>query len=78
MSPWPVRLLAISGVLFLAGWGLAVAFWDGGYSTGASELFWRIGGLMVYASVPTFLIAAIWALATLARAAARRWHDPTV
>ena len=67
MSPWPVRLLAISGVLFLAGWGLAVAFRDGGYSTGASELFWRIGGLMVYASVPTFLIGAAWGVAALVR-----------
>src|SRR2546430_16324272 len=57
MSPWPSRLLIVAAVLFLLGWGLVFVSGYGGNSTGGSELVWRVGGLMVYASLPTLLMA---------------------
>jgi hypothetical protein len=67
MSTWRSRLLALGAVLFLGGWGLVLASGHGGNSTGGSELVWQVGGLMVYASIPTLLIVAGWGLAARVR-----------
>ena len=62
MGPWPSRLRVIGTALFLLGWALVLASGHGGNSTGGSELVWRIGGLMVYVSIPALLSAAVFAL----------------
>lgn len=62
MRSWPSRLLVIGTVVFLFGWGLVLASGHGGNSTGGSELVWRIGGLMVYVSIPALLVAALVSL----------------
>jgi len=59
LSPWPSRLLIIAAVLFFLGWGLVFVSAYGGNSPGGSELVWRVGGLMVYASLPTLLMAGL-------------------
>lgn len=59
MSTWPIRLLALSGAFFVVGWGLVLVSGYGGNSVGGSELVWRVGGVMVYASVPTLLLAGL-------------------
>ena len=71
LSPWPSRLLIIAAVFFFLGWGLFVAGY-GGNSTGGSELVWRVGGLMVYASVPTLLMAGLFRLMAGVRSVGRR------
>ena len=63
MSLWPRRLLVLGALFFLVGWGLVLVSGYGGNSTGGSEVVWRIGGLMVYASVPLVVITAVGALA---------------
>jgi hypothetical protein len=74
MSPWISRLLILGVVLFFLGWGLVFVSGYGGNSTGGSELVWRIGGLMVYASVPTLLLAGAWFLLVALRSLGRRSH----
>jgi hypothetical protein len=63
MSLWPRRLLILAALFFLVGWGLVLVSEHGGNSTGGSEAVWRIGGVMVYASVPLLVIAAVGELA---------------
>jgi len=75
MRPWRFRLVIIAALLFVLGWGLVFASGYGGDSTGGSELVWRVGGLMVYASVPTLLIAGLLWLATALRSGGR--HSPS-
>jgi hypothetical protein len=72
MSRWPRRLLAIGVGLFFVGWALVFVSGYGGDSTGGSEWVWRIGGLMVYASVPTILVAGLLGLAVVLRSLGRR------
>ena len=71
MSPWLSRLLIIGVVLFSAGWGLVFASGYSGDSAGGSELVWRVGGLMVYAAVPTLLMAGLFRLAQVLRSVGR-------
>jgi hypothetical protein len=59
LPSWPSRLLLTAAALFFLGWGLVFVSGYGGNSTSGSELVWRIGGLMVYASVPTLLTAGL-------------------
>jgi len=72
LSPWPFRLLVVAAVLFFLGWGLVFVSGYGGNSTGGSELVWRVGGLMVYASVPTLLMGGLLRLVAALRSAGRR------
>jgi hypothetical protein len=59
MSVWTGRLLILGGTLFLVGSALVLASGHGGNSTGGSEAIWTIGGLMVYASIPVLVAAAV-------------------
>ena len=72
MSRWLPRLLVIAVGLFVVGWALVFISGYGGNSTGGSEWVWRIGGLMVYASVPTMLVAGLLSLAVVLRSLGRR------
>ena len=72
MSHWLSRLLILGALLFFLGWGLVFASGYSGDSTGGSELVWRVGGLMVYASVPTLLGAGLFRLLVVLRSGARR------
>jgi hypothetical protein len=72
MSRWPRRLLAIGVGLFFVGWALVFASGYGGDSTGGSEWVWRIGGIMVYASVPTTLVAGVLGMAAVMRSLSHR------
>ena len=74
MSPWFSRLLIFGAVLFFSGWALVFASGYSGDSGGGSELVWRVGGLMVYASVPTVLAAGLLALLTFLLSVGRRSH----
>ena len=59
-------VLLVAGVVFLPlGWVLVLASGYGGNSTGGSEIVWRIGGLMVYASFSMLLLAALIPVARL-------------
>jgi hypothetical protein len=72
VSQWPSRLLIVAAILFVLGWGLVFVSGYGGDSTGGSELVWRVGGLMVYLSVPTLLMAGLLRLVVALRSAGRR------
>src|SRR6266566_3929447 len=72
LSSWPSRLLIIAAVFFFVGWGPVFVSGYGGNSTGGSELVWRVGGLMVYASVPTLLMAGLLQLLPALRSVGRR------
>jgi len=72
LSSWPSRLLIIAAVFFFVGWGIVFVSGYGGNSTGGSELVWRVGGLMVYASVPTLLMAGLLQLLPALRSVGRR------
>ena len=72
LSSWTFRLLILAAVLFFVGWGLVFVSGYGGNSTGGSELVWRVGGLMVYASVPTLLMAGLLRLMPALRSVGRR------
>jgi hypothetical protein len=72
MSPWVLRLLMACTTLVVGGFGLVLVSGYGGDTGGGSELVWRVGGLMVYASLPTFLTALVWGLFGSHRAARRR------
>jgi hypothetical protein len=52
----------VCATLLFVGFGLALASGYSGANGGGSELVWRVGGLMVYASVPVFVIALVWGL----------------
>jgi hypothetical protein len=66
-------VLLVAGVVFLPlGWVLVFASGYGGNSTGGSEIVWRIGGLMVYASFSMLLLAALIHVARLVSVATRR------
>jgi hypothetical protein len=67
MRSWLTRLLALAAALFVVGWALVLASGYGGDSTGGSELVWRVGGIMVYLSVPTLLVALMVALTRVCR-----------
>jgi hypothetical protein len=69
MSPWVLRLLRVCPALLVVGFGLVFASGYSGDSGGGSELVWRVGGLMVYASVPVFLTALVWGLVSSHRSA---------
>jgi hypothetical protein len=71
LSTWPARLLVVAAVLFFLGWGLVFVSGYGGDSTGGSELVWRVGGLMVYGSVPTLLVAGLLWLVAARRSVGR-------
>jgi len=64
-------LLVVGALLLPLGWILVLAS-GGGNSTGASEIVWRIGGLMLYAGAPLLLLAALTHTARLSAAACRR------
>ena len=49
------RCAALSPV----GFALVLASGYSGDTGGGSELVWRVGGLMMYASVPVFVIAVV-------------------
>lgn len=72
MSRWTSLLLVLGVILLPVGWVLVFVSGYGGNSTGGSETVWRIGGLMVYASVVMLLIAAVIHVARLAVVAARQ------
>ena len=59
MNAWTGRLVISAALLFLVGWGLVLVSGHGGDSSGGSEAVWTIGGLMVYASIPAIVIAAV-------------------
>jgi hypothetical protein len=70
-----VRALAVlSAVLLIGGYVLAVAFHPDSPLIGSSEGLWRVGGLMVYASLLTIPVTAILALLTAARCRLSRRH----
>jgi hypothetical protein len=56
------RLAILAGLMFSVGWILVLASGYGGDSTGGSEVVWRIGGIMVYASVPLALAVVLGSL----------------
>jgi hypothetical protein len=58
MSLWSGRLVILGALLFFVGWGLVLVSGHGANSSGGSEAVWTVGGLMVYASIPAFAIAA--------------------
>ena len=72
MSPWFSRLLIVGVVLLFVGWGLVFASGYSGDSGGGLELVWRVGGLMVYAAVPTLLMAGLFRLMQALRSVGRR------
>ena len=72
MSQWVIRLLMVCAALVFVGFGLVVTSGYSGDNGGGSELVWRVGGLMVYASVPVFVIALVWGLVSSHRIARRR------
>ena len=74
MSRWTSVLLVVAVILLPVGWIIVFVSGYGGNSTGGSELVWRIGGLMVYASVVMLLIAAVIHAARLAFVAARHFR----
>jgi hypothetical protein len=59
----------MAAVLFFLGWALVFASGYGGNSTRGSELVWRAGGVMVYASLPTLLTAGLLRLLASRRSA---------
>jgi hypothetical protein len=54
-------LLSILAAMYVTGWILVSVFWDGGTAAGVDEVFWRVGGLMVYASFAGLVATAAWA-----------------
>jgi hypothetical protein len=73
--PKTVRGLAVlSAVLLIGGYGLAVTFHPDSPLISSSEGLWRVGGLMVYASLLTIPLTAILALFTAARCRLSRRH----
>ena len=72
MSPWALRLLMVCAALVSIGFGLVLATGYSGDNGGGSELVWRVGGLMVYASIPVFATALVWGLISSHRSACRR------
>jgi hypothetical protein len=62
MSLWSGRLVILAAAFFFVGWGLALLSGHGGNSIGGSEAVWEIGGLMIYAALPTFVVAAVVAV----------------
>jgi hypothetical protein len=72
MSPWVLRLFMVCAALVVVGFGLVVASGYSGDSGGGSELVWRVGGLMIYASTPVFVTALVWGLISSHRSARRR------
>ena len=70
MSLWTGRLVLLGAIFFLLGWGLVLLSGHGGNSTGGPEAVWTVGGIMVYASFPVFVIAA--AVGLISRFGGRR------
>jgi hypothetical protein len=64
MASWSLRVLALALGLLMVGIALVAISGRGGNSTGGSEVVWRIGGPMAYASAPAFLFAAVVAAVT--------------
>ena len=62
----------VCATLLFVGFGLALASGYSGANGGGSELVWRVGGLMVYTSVPVFVIALVWGLISSHRSVRRR------
>lgn len=65
-------LIVIGAAMFALGWVLVITSGYGGDSTGGSEIVWRVGGLMLYASIPTLVIAGLLQLVGSIRSARRR------
>ena len=61
----------VCAALLFVGFGLGIASGYSGDNGGGSELVWRLGGLMVYTSVPVFVIAFVWGLISAHRSARR-------
>jgi hypothetical protein len=76
MNLWTGRLVVLGALLFLVGWGLVLFSGHGGDSSGGSEAIWTVGGLMVYASIPALVIAAVWALVARWGSRPRRSRRP--
>ena len=74
MNAWTGRLVISAALLFVVGWGLVLVSGHGGDSSGGSEAVWTIGGLMVYASIPAIVIAAVCELVAR-RGYLLRWSD---
>jgi hypothetical protein len=72
MSRWVLRLLIVCAALSSGGFALVLASGYSGDTGGGSELVWRVGGLMMYGSVPVFAIAFVWGLVSSHRSARRR------
>jgi hypothetical protein len=70
MNAWTGRLIILATLLFLLGWGLVPVSGHGGDSSEGSEAIWTVGGLMLYASIPTFLVAGVCEVAA-------RWASRT-
>jgi len=62
----------VCATLLFVGFGLVFASGYSGDNGGGSELVWRVGGLMVYTSVPVFVIALVWGLISSHRSVRRR------
>ena len=69
-------LIFVGVVLFVLGWALVLVSGYGGDSIGNfggfSELVWRVGGVMLYVSVPVMLTVPMVNLFGHLRSAARR------
>lgn len=59
MNLWTGHLVSLGALLFFVGWGLVLVSGHGGNSSGGSEAVWTVGGQMVYASIPVFVIAGV-------------------
>jgi hypothetical protein len=76
MSRRPSALVFLGIAMFVLGWMLVFVSDYGGDSTGnfgtSSEWVWRVGGLMVYASIATLVIAGVLGFANIRQSGARR------
>jgi hypothetical protein len=72
MSRWISIFLVLGVVFFFLGWGLVLTSRYRGNSSGGSELVWRVGGVMLYASVPTLLGAGVLRIVALLRSGGQR------
>jgi hypothetical protein len=77
MSPWVLRLLMVCPALLVVGFGLVLASGYSGDNGGGSELVWRVGGLMVYASIPVSVTALVWGLISSHRSARPQGVTPS-
>jgi uncharacterized membrane protein len=76
MSRRPSVLVFLGIAMFFLGLVLVFVSGYSGDSTGnfgsSSEWVWRVGGLMVYASIPALVIAGVLSFTNIRRSGARR------